>query len=611
MGALAHAKVRQLMAPAHQKSRFWLILVGLVAALLFSSPGFAQSGGVAEPAAVPAGQPTPADLPSIGEKVAPVEAAPTEASGGGWLQQKLTALNAAVEPALADTLGKVNGVVWEVLMFDASFGALSDQSYQASGKDPKPVAFPFIVGVLMVGAVFFTLWFRFINFRGFRHAIDVVRGKFDNPNDVGEISHFRALTSALSATVGLGNIAGVAIAIRLGGPGAVFWMVTMALFGMSAKFSSCTLAQLFRQENKDGSISGGPMYYLDIGLKKKGPGFAKLGKGLAVMFAVMVMGGAIGGGNMFQGNQTAAAIASAFGTEKEVTGFVVGILLAIAVAAVILGGIKRIGAATSRIIPVMCAFYVAACLYVILTNAGAVPAAFGLIFTSAFKTTAMFGGGVGVLIMGVQRAAFSNEAGLGSAAIAHAAAKTDEPVREGMVAMLGPFIDTVVICLMTALTVIVTGVWSPDALQNGQPIAAGVPMMTAAFDRTLGFGDEALAVAVVLFAYSTMISWCYYGERGWIYLLDHFGGRGLRSVIVFRAVFVAFVFVGAVLSLGPVIDFSDAMIFCMAFPNIVGSILLAPFVLRKLRDYWGRYQSGEIKPYQEQSTQRVAMSGSN
>ncbi len=610
-----------------------LVVMAVLAFGAFASPSFAQgeptpadatelAEGAApspdvevEPAkAVPAvalqeeGQPPAQDLPGIGEKVAPVDGKPVaEPAEMGWFATKISDANAAIEPALADTLGKVNGVVWKALMFDASFGGLEDNRFLSEDGKETPVKFPFIVGILMIGALFFTLFFKFINFRGFKHAINVVRGKYDNPEDKGEISHFRALTSALSATVGLGNIAGVALAIRLGGPGAVFWMVTMALFGMSAKFSSCTLAQLYRRENKDGSISGGPMYYLDMGLKKKGPVFGVVGKVLAVMFAVMVMGGAIGGGNMFQGNQTAAAIASTFQTNNEVTGFVVGILLAAAVGAVILGGIKRIGAATSRIIPLMCGFYVIACGYVIITNAGAIPAAFGLIFSSAFNNNAIFGGAVGVLIMGVQRAAFSNEAGLGSAAIAHAAAKTDEPVREGMVAMLGPFIDTVIICLMTGLTVIVTGVWSPEALHNGAPIAAGVPMMTAAFDKALGFGDEALSIAVVLFAYSTMISWCYYGERGWIYLLDHFGGRGIQSVIVFRGIFVFFVFVGAVLSLGPVIAFSDAMIFCMAFPNIVGSIILAPIVARKLNDYWSRYKSGEMKPYEPTDTSAVAM----
>ena len=588
-----------------------LVVMAVLAFGAFTSPSFAQSDQQPAAALQEEGTPPAADLPGIGEQVVPVDGEPAKAEKPaelGAFAAAISKVNAAIEPALADTLGKVNGVVWGALMFDASFGGLEDQKYADANGEPKAVAFPFIVGVLMVGALFFTLFFRFINFRGFRHAINVVRGKYDNPEDKGEISHFRALTSALSATVGLGNIAGVALAIRLGGPGAVFWMVVMALFGMSAKFSSCTLAQLYRRENKDGSISGGPMYYLDLGLKKKGPVFGVVGKVLAVMFAVMVMGGAIGGGNMFQGNQTAAAIASTFQTNNEVTGFVVGILLAVAVGAVILGGIKRIGAATSRIIPLMCGFYVVACGYVIITNAGAIPSAFGLIFSSAFgSSNALFGGAVGVLIMGVQRAAFSNEAGLGSAAIAHAAAKTDEPVREGMVAMLGPFIDTVIICLMTGLTVIVTGVWSPEALHNGEPIAAGVPMMTAAFDKSLGFGDEALSIAVVLFAYSTMISWCYYGERGWIYLLDHFGGRGVQSVIVFRGIFVFFVFVGAVLSLGPVIDFSDAMIFCMAFPNIVGSIILAPIVARKLKDYWSRYKSGEMKPYEPTNTSAVAM----
>ncbi len=396
--------------------------------------------------------------------------------------------------------------------------------------------------------------------------------------------------------------------------GAIFWMVAAAFIGMSAKFSSCTLGQLFRKENPDGSISGGPMYYLDLGLKKKGPVFGAIGKVLGIMFAFMVMGGAIGGGNMFQGNQTAATVVSAWGKplsaaglDNEATAFLVGIVLAVLVGLVIFGGIKRIGAVTSRIIPFMVVFYVIACLYVIFTHLSAVGPAVELIFTRAFTENALFGGAIGVLIRGVRRAAFSNEAGIGSAAIAHAAAKTDEPVREGMVAMLGPFIDTVVICSMTGLTLIISGVWADNAIPMGSP------MMAAAFDKSLEFGgyrwgDEVLSIAVFFFAYSTMISWCYYGERGWIYLLDHVGeGKGVRTVGIFRAFFVFFVFAGSVLSLGPVLDFSDLMILCMAFPNIVGSIILAPVVARKLNDYWRRYKSGEMKPYEPTDTSAVAL----
>ena len=295
---------------------------------------------------------------------------------------------------------------------------------------------PFVVLILVLGSIFFTIWYSWINIRGFKHSINVIAGKYDNPEDKGEISHFRALTSALSATVGLGNIAGVAIAIQKGGPGAVFWMWVIAIFGMTAKFSSCTLAQLYRQTNKDGSISGGPMYYLDLGLKQKGAGWGKFGKVLGVVFALMVMGGALGGGNMFQANQSYEAFANVFNIEGWAWLF--GLILAAMVGVVVLGGIKRIGAATSRIVPAMCGVYILASLIIIILNIGKVPATFGLILSMAFTGNAFLGGLIGVLVIGVTRAAFSNEAGLGSAAIAHAAAKTDEPVREGIVAMIGP-----------------------------------------------------------------------------------------------------------------------------------------------------------------------------
>ena len=500
-------------------------------------------------------------------------------------------------------LAKVNEKIMSVLFFDVAGGSVKvpevDSANQAILDDKgeqkiKTVGVPFLIVVLALGAIFFSFWYRFINIRGFKHSIDVILGKFDKEGDHGEISHFRALTSALSATVGLGNIAGVAIAIQLGGPGAVIWMIIMAIFGMSSKFSSCTLAQMYRQVNKDGSISGGPMYYLDIGLGQMGGLMKFLGKTLGIMYAFMVMGGSIGGGNMFQSNQTTSAFMETFKLPagSELT---IGIIMAICVGAVILGGIKRIGAATSRIVPAMCALYVLAALYVILVNISELPAAINLMFTTAFSQNAMFGGIVGVIVIGVTRAGFSNEAGLGSAAIAHAAAKTDEPVREGMVAMIGPFIDTIIICLMTSLVVIVSGVWNDPQYLNLGGSLAGVNLTAAAFATALPWFPAVLTICVGLFAYSSMIAWCYYGERGWIYLLDHFGGAGLKTVVVFRILFVIGVVYGAVNSLKDVLDFTDVMILSMAFPNIIGSIILAPKVLEKLNDYWGRYTSGEMK----------------
>ena len=526
---------------------------------------------------------------------APVAA--QEGEAGGEKEQEASSLTEKFDAFI----GEINGVLAGALFWDVAFGAVNIGEEDKNGKPivdengkqkMRNVAIPFVVAVLALGGIFFSFWYRWISIRGFKHCIDVIRGKYDRPEDKGEISHFRALTSALSATVGLGNIAGVAIAIQQGGPGAVFWMWLTAVFGMATKFSSCTLSQLYRQGNPDGSISGGPMYYLDIGLKQRGLG--PLGKALGILFALMVMGGALGGGNMFQANQSFEAFSRVFNIDAGAN-WIFGLILATMVGVVILGGIKRIGLATSRIVPAMCGIYVVASLFIISVNIEKVPETFGLIFGMAFTKNAFLGGMVGVLIIGVTRAAFSNEAGLGSAAIAHAAAKTDEPVREGIVAMIGPFIDTIVVCTMTALVVVITGTWdNPEVGVGGGN--AGVELTVEAFKSGISWFPYVLAVCIVLFAYSTMISWCYYGERGWIYLLDHFGGRGLKTVFIFRIFFVVCVFIGSVASLGSILDFSDLMILCMAFPNIVGSIILAPVVLQKLKDYWGRYQSGQMKP---------------
>ncbi len=481
------------------------------------------------------------------------------------------------------TLERVNSALASVIFYDISAGRFSVPKVTREGEpvlneageqEILPVDFPIVVAVLAFGAIFFTFFYGWINIRGFTHAVQIVRGRFDKEHDDGEISHFKALTSALSATVGLGNIAGVALVIQVGGPGAVFWMLFLGVFGMCSKFHSCTLAQMYRQTNPDGSISGGPMYYLDIGLKRMGPVMGAVGKVLAVIFAVMVMGGSLGGGNMFQANQTVEAMTSTFAL-PEYAPKVIGVVMAILVAIVILGGIKRIGNATSRIVPFMCALYVIASVIVLVVNIHRIPEALYLIVKYAFTDNAFFGGIVGVLYWGFRRAAFSNEAGLGSAAIAHAAAKTKEPVREGFVAMLEPFIDTLVICLMTALVIIVTGTWEDPALVDATG-NTGVTLTTEAFRTVLPWFPYVLTICIALFAYSTMISWCYYGERGWIYLLDHFGkGVGSKTLPIFRVVFVCFVYIGATHKLGSVLDFSDLMILSMAFPNIVGGIILA------------------------------------
>ena len=452
---------------------------------------------------------------------------------------------------------------------------------------------PLIVLWLIVGAIFFTVRMGFINVRAFRHAIQVTRGKFDNPEDAGEVSHFQALTSALSATVGLGNIAGVTIAVSSGGPGAVFWMIVAGFFGMTSKFVECTLAQMYRRVHPDGRVSGGPMEYLPRGLAELGQ--ARLGKVLGSLFAVLCIGGCLGGGNMFQANQSfsliSATVSEATGTDISHFSWAYGLMLAFLIGIVIVGGIKRIGQATSKIVPLMCGMYILAALYIIVMNANLVPELLVRIVSDAFTGQAMAGGFLGVLIVGVQRAVFSNEAGIGSAAIAHAAAKTDEPVREGIVALLGPFIDTIVICVMTALVILITGVWNDPALAELQ----GAALTSKAFGSVIGWFPYLLSLAVFLFAYSTMISWSYYGERCWEHLF------GQKATIVFKALFLICACLGAVANLGSVLGFSDMMILCMAFPNIAGALLLSGKVRRALDEYWQRYGRASSLARQELS----------
>ena len=446
---------------------------------------------------------------------------------------------------------------------------------------------PLIVVWLIVAACFFTVWLGFQNIRGFRHAIDLVRGKYSNPDDAGEVSHFQALATAVSGTVGLGNIAGVAVAISLGGPGATFWMIVAGFLGMSTKMAECTLGVKFRHYHEDGSVSGGPMYYLKDGVGKiTGPGF---GKFLAGFFAVCAIGGALGGGNMFQSNQAAVQIIDVTGGEDSIfagRGWIIGLAFAILVGLVIIGGIKSIARVTEKVVPFMAVLYVTACLIVILGNIGSVPEAFGEIISGAFSPEGIAGGFVGVLIVGFQRAAFSNEAGIGSASIAHSAVKTNEPATEGFVALLEPFIDTIVICTMTALTIVITGTWADqDAGEVG-----GVSLTSRSFETVLPWFPTVLAVAVVLFAFSTMISWSYYGMKATGYLF----GDSDTAETVFKGVFCVFTVIGAAMSLGPVIGFSDAMIFLMSIANIIGLYILAQVLRREVNGYLGRVRSGEF-----------------
>ena len=469
-----------------------------------------------------------------------------------------------------------------------------DEGRVVTDEDGEPVLAPLklIVVWLIVGALLFTVMMRFINIRGFRHAIGLIRGKYDKPGDAGEVSHFRALTTALSATVGLGNIAGVALGISIGGPGATFWMILAGLLGMSSKFTECTLGVKYRKINQNGQVSGGAMYYLREGLKRKKLGF--LGKFLALLFAILVIGGSIGGGNMMQSNQAFEQFALFF-PATERFGFWYGIVLALLVGLVIIGGIKNIARVTSKIVPFMALLYVGTALVIIIMNINYAGEAFMLIINGAFSPDALKGGFIGVLIFGFQRGAFSNEAGIGSASIAHAAAKTDEPVSEGIVALLEPFVDTVVVCTMTALVIIFTGV------HDGSTGLEGVQLTSAAFGSVFSWFPFLLLIAVTLFAFSTLISWSYYGLKGFDYLFGGFSERYLGSRVytdtLYRLFFLGCIVIGASSNLLTVLDFSDMMILCMAFPNIVGLVILAPEVRRDLDSYWKRLKSGEIVKY--------------
>ena len=440
---------------------------------------------------------------------------------------------------------------------------------------------PIVVIWLVFGAIYFTFKMKFINIRGFKHAVELVKGDYDDPNDKGEVSHFQALTTALSATVGLGNIAGVAIAISIGGPGATFWMIVAGLLGMSAKFVECTLGVKYRKEDSNGEISGGPMYYLRDGLAKyKMAGFGKV---LAVLF--LCIGGSFGGGNMFQANQAYAQLSGQFPILAG-NGPMFGLILAILVGVVIIGGIKSIANVTEKIVPLMAALYVGTALIIIIMNISEIGNVFGLIFKGAFAPDAALGGVIGVLIQGFRRAAFSNEAGVGSASIAHAAAKTHEPVSEGIVSLLEPFIDTVVICTMTALVIIFTGMYNVEGLEGAQ-------LTSKAFGSVFSWFPYLLVVAIFLFAFSTMISWSYYGLKSWEFLF----GKSKTSEYSYKLLFLIFIVIGSSVKLGAVLDFSDMMILAMAFPNIIGLLILSKEVRFDLDTYYDKLKSGAIKKF--------------
>ncbi|OQO89441.1 D-alanine glycine permease [Saccharomonospora piscinae] len=459
---------------------------------------------------------------------------------------------------------------------------------------------PWIVLWLVVAAVTFSVYFKFLQVRRMRLAFDVVRGRYTSDRDPGEVSHFRALTAALSGTVGLGNIAGVAVAVTIGGAGATFWMILCGFLGMATKFVECTLGVKYREVHADGTVSGGPMHYLRRGLVDRfGRKGAIPGRVLAFGAALLILVFGIAGGNMFQSNQTFAQLRSVTGGDDGLLGgsgaaLLVGGIMAGLVALVIIGGIKSISRVTSRLVPLMAFVYVAACLTVIAVNLPQVPAAFGEILSGAFAPEGVAGGAIGALIVGFQRALFSNEAGIGSAPIAHAAVKTRHPVTEGLVAMLEPFVDTVVVCTMTALTIVIaqTPSWQQarDAVAAGGDSPEGVTLTSDAFATVLPWFPVVLSVAVALFAFSTVLSWAYYGQKAWNYLF----GLGPVRGAAYKVVVCGFIVLGAVLTLDAVVSFMDAMMFVLAFLNIIGLYLLAPVVKRELADFMAKLSSGEL-----------------
>jgi AGCS family alanine or glycine:cation symporter len=496
-----------------------------------------------------------------------------EAATDGWL--------ARVEDAVSSAFDPVATAVSGVIFYSVPLGGAE---------------FPLIVGWLVIAATIFTIYFRGIQFRKLGVALDLVRGKYSRHSDPGEITHFQALSSAVSGTVGLGNIAGVGAAVTLGGPGATFWMILAGLLGMCTKFVECTLGVKYREVHEDGTVSGGPFRYLPVAFERFGPVVSKSFTGI---FAVaLLLFGAIGG-NMFQANQTFAQAQEVTGGEDGFLGsagsaLIFGIVMALLVGAVILGGVQSIGKVTSGLVPMMAFIYVGACLLVIIGNIDHVGDAFATIITGAFNPEGVAGGAVGVLIIGFQRAAFSNEAGVGTAPIAHSAVKTRHPVSEGFVALFEPFIDTVVICTMTALTIVIadTAYYSEQRgiVAGGGDVPDGVVVTSDAFESFLPQFPVILAIAVALFAFSTLITWSYYTQKAWTALV----GRSPAKELGFKIVFCCFTVIGTVISFGSVLTFADSMLFVCAIFNLLGCYLLLPVVRREMRSFLDGLKSGEI-----------------
>jgi AGCS family alanine or glycine:cation symporter len=542
-------------------NRFFAIFLGLCV-LCFDAPLFAQEADKVPPASLETVTGAEAASPNA-------DVGAPEADAGGWMSRT------------DEMFGSVVAVIEKVIFFD--FGT---SKWLMVSEEGEGVSIPFVVLWLFCGAAYLTVRMGFINVRGFYHAIRLTQGAYDKASDKGELSHFQALAAALSATVGLGNIAGVAIAIGTGGPGACFWIMVVGLLGMTSKFAECTLGQLYRSNDEKGHVLGGPMRYLQIGLSELG--LPRLGRVLGVAFMLLCIGASFGGGNAFQVGQSLDAIRSGLPI-LETKPWIYGLVMVLAVGIVIVGGIKSIGAVAGKIVPIMCGAYVATAIYILAIHYADVPAAFVTIFQEAFNPTAIKGGFLGVLVIGIKRAVFSNEAGIGSAAIAHSAAKTDEPVSEGIVALLEPFIDTVVICTMTALVVIVTGAHSAAETQSAISNNQGAQVTLYAF--TQGGHDwfkYLLYSAVVLFAYSTCISWSYYGERCWAELF------GAGTSLIYKLLFLTFTFLGSIVTRGNILNFSDLMLLGMSFPNLLGVFLLSGIVKRELNKYWDKYKSGEL-----------------
>ncbi len=483
--------------------------------------------------------------------------------------------NETANDSVNEFFGNLNSAIATVLFFDLSFGLVQG-------------GIPFTVAWLVVGAIYFTFKMKFINFRAFRHAILLTLGKYDRSEDKGEINHFQALTTALSATVGLGNIAGVAVAVGLGGPGATFWIILAGLLGMTFKFAECTLGQMYREVRHDGHIMGGPMLYLHKGLSEMN--LKSLGKVLSIVFAFSCMAGSLGGGAAFQVNQSLNVVKNIVPIIGD-SPWIYGAILTILVAIVIIGGVTRIATTASHIVPFMCTLYVIACLYVLIMNVNLIPEAFVTIVSKAFRPDAMYGGAIGVLILGFKRAAFSNEAGLGSATIAHSAAKTEHPIQEGLVALLEPFIDTIVICTMTALVIVITGTYNNPEYAHIVQNQEGATLTALALGSQVSWFPFILAIAVVLFAYSTIISWSYYGERCFSYVFSE------KYVKVYQIILLTCIFLGAITTSKNILEFSDLMMLSMGIPNILGLYILRNKIKNALLDYKQKLASGEIRKH--------------